>query len=88
MQPRMQFRGFFYFKAHKTDRNKTIQNLDMSKNRYTLISLLELVSQRLRKIKKEKLMKKINNAKVVKADILTSNGVIHVIDTVVLPKKK
>jgi uncharacterized surface protein with fasciclin (FAS1) repeats len=28
----------------------------------------------------------VNNAKVVKADIATSNGVIHVIDTVVLPK--
>ncbi len=29
---------------------------------------------------------KINGAKVVKADILCSNGVIHVIDAVVLPK--
>jgi uncharacterized surface protein with fasciclin (FAS1) repeats len=29
---------------------------------------------------------KVNDAKVVKADILTSNGVIHVIDTVLLPK--
>ena len=29
----------------------------------------------------------IDNAKVVKADILTTNGVIHVIDTVVLPAK-
>lgn len=29
---------------------------------------------------------KINNANVVKADIMTSNGVIHVIDTVLLPK--
>lgn len=28
----------------------------------------------------------VNNAKVVKADISTSNGVIHVIDTVILPK--
>ena len=28
----------------------------------------------------------IDNAKVIKADIETSNGVIHVIDTVVLPK--
>jgi uncharacterized surface protein with fasciclin (FAS1) repeats len=28
----------------------------------------------------------INNAEVLKADILTSNGVIHVIDTVLLPK--
>jgi uncharacterized surface protein with fasciclin (FAS1) repeats len=28
----------------------------------------------------------VNNAKVVQADIVTSNGVIHVIDTVVLPK--
>ena len=27
----------------------------------------------------------INNATVVKADIVTSNGVIHVIDTVILP---
>ncbi len=29
---------------------------------------------------------KINDAKVVKADIVCSNGVIHVIDTVLLPK--
>lgn len=28
----------------------------------------------------------VDNAKVVKADIETSNGVIHVIDTVILPK--
>ncbi|MEO8318122.1 MAG: fasciclin domain-containing protein [Bradyrhizobium sp.] len=28
----------------------------------------------------------INNAKVIKADIEASNGVIHVIDTVLLPK--
>jgi uncharacterized surface protein with fasciclin (FAS1) repeats len=28
---------------------------------------------------------KVNDAKVVKADIETSNGVIHVIDTVILP---
>lgn len=28
---------------------------------------------------------KINNATVTKADILTSNGVIHVVDTVLLP---
>ncbi len=29
---------------------------------------------------------KINNANVIKTDILTSNGVIHVIDTVLLPE--
>lgn len=29
----------------------------------------------------------IDNAKVVKTDIATSNGVIHVIDTVILPKE-
>jgi uncharacterized surface protein with fasciclin (FAS1) repeats len=29
---------------------------------------------------------KVNDAKVVKADVLASNGVIHVIDTVVLPQ--
>ena len=29
---------------------------------------------------------KVDNAKVVKTDILASNGVIHVIDTVILPK--
>ena len=29
---------------------------------------------------------KVDNATVVKADIGTSNGVIHVIDTVILPK--
>lgn len=29
---------------------------------------------------------KIDNAKVIKADIECSNGVIHVIDSVILPK--
>jgi uncharacterized surface protein with fasciclin (FAS1) repeats len=29
---------------------------------------------------------KVNDATVVKADIVASNGVIHVIDTVILPK--
>ena len=29
---------------------------------------------------------KIDNAKVIGADIVTSNGVIHIIDTVVIPK--
>ena len=28
----------------------------------------------------------VNNAKVIKADVFASNGVIHVIDTVLLPK--
>jgi uncharacterized surface protein with fasciclin (FAS1) repeats len=28
---------------------------------------------------------KVNEAQVVKADVVASNGVIHVIDTVVLP---
>lgn len=32
-------------------------------------------------------MVKINNAKVTKADIVCSNGVIHVIDTVLMPKE-
>lgn len=30
----------------------------------------------------------VNNANVVKTDIMTSNGVIHVIDTVILPEMK
>ena len=30
---------------------------------------------------------KINGSKVVKADIVCGNGVIHVIDTVLLPKE-
>jgi uncharacterized surface protein with fasciclin (FAS1) repeats len=30
----------------------------------------------------------VNNAKVVKADIPASNGVIHVIDTVLMPDSK
>jgi uncharacterized surface protein with fasciclin (FAS1) repeats len=30
----------------------------------------------------------IDNAKVVKTDILASNGVIHVIDNVILPKEE
>jgi len=29
---------------------------------------------------------KVNNANVVKTDIVADNGVIHVIDTVVIPK--
>jgi uncharacterized surface protein with fasciclin (FAS1) repeats len=29
----------------------------------------------------------VDNAKVVKADIMTDNGVIHVIDTVLIPSK-
>ncbi len=29
---------------------------------------------------------KVDNAKVVKADIMTSNGIIHVIDTVIIPQ--
>ena len=36
------------------------------------------------KVKGETVM--VNDAKVTKTDIITSNGVIHVIDTVVLPK--
>jgi uncharacterized surface protein with fasciclin (FAS1) repeats len=28
----------------------------------------------------------VNNAKIIKADVLASNGVIHVIDTVIMPK--
>ena len=28
----------------------------------------------------------VDNAKVVKTDVLADNGVIHVIDTVILPK--
>jgi uncharacterized surface protein with fasciclin (FAS1) repeats len=28
----------------------------------------------------------VNDAKVIKADVMASNGVIHVIDTVLLPK--
>ena len=30
----------------------------------------------------------VDNAQVVKTDIAASNGVIHVIDTVILPKDK
>jgi uncharacterized surface protein with fasciclin (FAS1) repeats len=29
----------------------------------------------------------VDNAKVVKADIETSNGVVHVIDTVIIPRE-
>ena len=29
---------------------------------------------------------KVNNATVVKADVMASNGVIHVIDTVLIPE--
>src|SRR5271165_2266548 len=37
-------------------------------------------------VKASKGMVMIDNAKVIQADILCTNGVIHVIDTVVLPK--
>jgi uncharacterized surface protein with fasciclin (FAS1) repeats len=30
----------------------------------------------------------LNNAKVIKTDIMTTNGIIHVIDTVIMPPKK
>ena len=30
----------------------------------------------------------INDSKVTSADVMASNGVIHVIDTVLIPKKK
>lgn len=40
------------------------------------------------KIKAKNDMVKINNAKVVTADIMASNGVIHVIDTVLMPDEK
>jgi uncharacterized surface protein with fasciclin (FAS1) repeats len=30
---------------------------------------------------------KIDNASVVKADVMASNGVVHVIDTVILPSQ-
>ncbi len=38
------------------------------------------------KVRADKSGVAINDARVVKADILTSNGVIHVIDKVILPK--
>ncbi len=38
------------------------------------------------KIKAEDGKVMINNAKVVKADIAASNGIIHVIDTVLMPE--
>jgi uncharacterized surface protein with fasciclin (FAS1) repeats len=38
------------------------------------------------KTKGEKVM--VNNANVIKTDIMASNGVIHVIDTVIMPPKK
>jgi len=40
------------------------------------------------KIKAKNKMVKINNAKVISADVMASNGVIHVIDTVLMPEKK
>jgi uncharacterized surface protein with fasciclin (FAS1) repeats len=49
---------------------------------------VKMVNGQTAKLKANKKGVKINNAKVVKVDILTSNGVIHVIDTVILPKKK
>jgi uncharacterized surface protein with fasciclin (FAS1) repeats len=30
----------------------------------------------------------VGNAKVVKTDVMTSNGIIHVIDTVIMPPAK
>jgi uncharacterized surface protein with fasciclin (FAS1) repeats len=40
------------------------------------------------KVKVENGAVMIDNAKVVKTDIETSNGVIHVIDAVILPPQK
>jgi uncharacterized surface protein with fasciclin (FAS1) repeats len=37
-------------------------------------------------IKKDSMGVMVNDAKVIKADVMASNGVIHVIDTVLLPK--
>jgi uncharacterized surface protein with fasciclin (FAS1) repeats len=37
-------------------------------------------------LKKDSMGVTVNNAKVVAADVEASNGVIHVIDTVILPK--
>jgi uncharacterized surface protein with fasciclin (FAS1) repeats len=31
---------------------------------------------------------KVNDAKVIKTDIVAENGIIHVIDTVLIPPKK
>lgn len=40
------------------------------------------------KIKANKKYVKIDNAKVIQADVMASNGVIHVIDKVLIPPKK
>ena len=37
-------------------------------------------------IKKDSMGVMVNDAKVIKADVIASNGVIHVIDTVLMPK--
>jgi len=37
-------------------------------------------------LKKDSMGVTVNNAKVVAADVEATNGVIHVIDTVILPK--
>ena len=31
---------------------------------------------------------RINNARIIKTDVVASNGVIHVIDTVIMPPQK
>lgn len=40
------------------------------------------------KITHDKTTVRVNNARVTKADLMASNGVIHVIDTVLLPPEK
>ncbi len=50
--------------------------------------MVKMVNGQNAKLKANKKGVRINKAKVIKADVLTSNGVIHVIDTVILPKTK
>jgi uncharacterized surface protein with fasciclin (FAS1) repeats len=50
--------------------------------------MVKMVNGQTAKLKVNKKGVRINKAKVIKTDVLTSNGVIHVIDTVILPKTK
>ena len=50
--------------------------------------MVKMVNGQNAKLKANKKGVRINKAKVIKADVLTRNGVIHVIDTVILPKTK
>jgi uncharacterized surface protein with fasciclin (FAS1) repeats len=60
---------------------------DMLPGRKIAVRTIKPTKDRTLSVKKSHGAVSVDNAKVVKADIMASNGVIHVIDQVVLPSK-